>query len=72
MTADAIASPKPTRQAWIVLGILWFVYVLNFLDRQLVSILAKPIQESLGITDGELGLLTGLYFARESPTAVNG
>lgn len=63
MTADAIASPKPTRQAWIVLGILWFVYVLNFLDRQLVSILAKPIQESLGITDGELGLLTGLYFA---------
>lgn len=63
MTTDAIASPRPTRQAWIVLGILWFVYVLNFLDRQLVSILAKPIQESLGITDGELGLLTGLYFA---------
>ncbi|HOY77706.1 MAG TPA: MFS transporter [Hyphomonadaceae bacterium] len=63
MTADSLAAPKPTRQAWIVLAVLWFVYVLNFLDRQLVSILAKPIQESLGITDGELGLLSGLYFA---------
>ncbi|HUR41065.1 MAG TPA: MFS transporter [Verrucomicrobiae bacterium] len=51
------------RQAWITLGILWFVYVLNFLDRQLLSILAKPIQDGLGVTDTQLGLITGLYFA---------
>lgn len=42
---------------------LCFVYVLNFLDRQLISILAKPIQDGLNITDGQLGLLTGFYFA---------
>jgi predicted MFS family arabinose efflux permease len=42
---------------------LCFVYVLNFLDRQLVSILAKPIQDTLHITDGQLGKLTGFYFA---------
>ncbi|MEA1672410.1 MFS transporter [Nitrospirillum sp. BR 11163] len=42
---------------------LCFVYVLNFLDRQLLSILAKPIQDDLGITDGQLGLISGLYFA---------
>ncbi len=40
-----------------------FVYVLNFLDRQLISILAKPIQDDLHISDGQLGLITGLYFA---------
>jgi MFS family permease len=50
------------RQAWVALGILWFVYVLNFLDRQLLAILAKPIQDSLGVTDTQLGLITGLYF----------
>lgn len=50
-------------RAWIALGVLWFIYVLNFLDRQLLSILAKPIQDSLNITDGQLGLLGGLYFA---------
>lgn len=49
--------------AWIALGILCFVYVLNFLDRQLLSILAKPIQDELGVTDGQLGLISGLYFA---------
>jgi MFS family permease len=42
---------------------LCFVYVLNFLDRQLLSILAKPIQDSLHVTDGQLGLIGGLYFA---------
>jgi predicted MFS family arabinose efflux permease len=39
------------------------VYVLNFLDRQLLSILAKPIQDSLHVSDGQLGLIGGLYFA---------
>ena len=49
--------------AWLALGMLCFVYVLNFLDRQLLAILAKPIQDSLQISDSQLGLLGGLYFA---------
>jgi predicted MFS family arabinose efflux permease len=49
--------------AWFVLAVLCFVYVLNFLDRQLLSILSKPIQDELGVTDGQLGLIGGLYFA---------
>jgi predicted MFS family arabinose efflux permease len=54
---------RPGARAWSVLAILCFVYVLNFLDRQLLSILAKPIQDELGVTDGQLGLNGGLYFA---------
>jgi predicted MFS family arabinose efflux permease len=50
------------RARW-ALAILCCVYVLNFLDRQLLSILAKPIQDDLGITDGRIGMITGLYFA---------
>jgi MFS family permease len=46
-----------------VLTVLTFVYVLNFLDRQLLGILAKPIQDDLHVTDGQLGLIGGLYFA---------
>lgn len=57
------AHPPPDARAWYVLGALCFVYVLNFLDRQLLSILAKPIQDDLGVTDGQLGLISGLYFA---------
>lgn len=57
------ATARPTARAWFVLGMLWFVYVLNFLDRQLLAILAKPIQDSLAVTDSQLGLIGGLYFA---------
>ena len=56
-------AARPDARAWFVLGALCFVYVLNFLDRQLLSILAKPIQDDLQVTDGQLGLISGLYFA---------
>ena len=61
--AAPTAATMTSARAGITLGMLAFVYVLNFLDRQLISILAKPIQDGLGITDGQLGLLTGFYFA---------
>ena len=56
-------KPRPGRGAGVVLFVLFFVYVLNFLDRQLLSILSKPIQDDLGVTDGQLGKIGGLYFA---------
>ena len=63
--AHAYTGPhaRPVARAWWALAILCFVYVLNFLDRQLLSILAKPIQDELGVSDGQLGLISGLYFA---------
>jgi len=54
---------RPGRGAWIALAILCFVYALNFLDRQLLSILAKPIQDELRVSDGQLGRISGFYFA---------
>jgi len=56
-------APPSRRTQTIMLVTLTFVYVLNFLDRQLLGILAKPIQDNLHITDGQLGLIGGLYFA---------
>lgn len=58
------APPSLSRdRSALVLGTLTFVYVLNFLDRQLLSILAKPIKDTMHITDGQLGLIGGFYFA---------
>jgi MFS family permease len=45
------------------LGLLLVIYVLNFLDRQVVNILAEPIKNDLGLADWQLGALTGLAFA---------
>ena len=63
LAARSTPSTVPVPEAWLALAMLCFVYVLNFLDRQLLSILAKPIQDTLHITDGQLGLIGGLYFA---------
>jgi MFS family permease len=57
------ARPVIGLRAWIVLVTLTGVYVLNFLDRSLLAILSKPIQDALHVTDGQLGLIGGLYFA---------
>ena len=46
-----------------VLFILVVVYTFNFIDRQIVGILAVPIKADLGLTDSELGLMGGLAFA---------
>jgi MFS family permease len=62
-TGAGYTAQQAGQGAWLALVMLCLVYVLNFLDRQLLSILSKPIQDDLKLTDGELGLLGGLYFA---------
>jgi MFS family permease len=49
--------------SWYVLFTLVVVYILNFIDRQILSILAVDIKADLGLTDGQLGFLGGAAFA---------
>ena len=49
--------------SWYVLGVLVVVYILNFIDRQILSILAVDIKRDLGLSDGDLGFLGGAAFA---------
>lgn len=42
---------------------LFLVYVFNFIDRQILSILIDPIKEELGVSDSAMGFLTGFAFA---------
>lgn len=52
-----------TSQPGVVLAMLLLVYIFNFVDRQILAILAGPIQQELALTDGQMGLLGGLAFA---------
>lgn len=55
---------KPSkRYRGMVLALLTLVYGFNFIDRQIVGILAPFIQADLGLTNTQLGLLIGLAFA---------
>lgn len=57
-SADSVKA-----QTRAMLWILLIVYIFNFLDRQIVNILAEPIKDSLKLSDTELGLLAGPAFA---------
>ena len=46
-----------------VLAILVIAYTFNFIDRQIVGILAVPIKHDLALSDTQLGMLGGLAFA---------
>lgn len=46
-----------------VLNALLFIYILNFVDRALLSVVARPLKAELGISDTAFGWLTGLGFA---------
>jgi MFS family permease len=60
VTADATQRGNSTRA---LLWTLLVVYIFNFLDRQIVNILAEPIKNDLGLSDTQIGLMTGLAFA---------
>jgi predicted MFS family arabinose efflux permease len=50
-----------TRAAWIVVGLLWVVAVLNYLDRLLVVTMSGPIKAELSIDDSQFGLFTSVF-----------
>ena len=62
-TAPLAAAPTDRAYVRYTLWILLVVYILNFLDRQIVNILAEPIAQELGLSDTQIGLMTGLAFA---------
>jgi predicted MFS family arabinose efflux permease len=59
-TADSVPRVRSVR---VTLWILLVVYIFNFIDRQIVNILAEPIARDLDLSDTQIGLMTGLAFA---------
>lgn len=60
--ATPAATDSP-RYRLVVLAMLVLVYTFNFIDRQILGILAVPIKADLNVTDTQLGLMGGFAFA---------
>jgi predicted MFS family arabinose efflux permease len=61
MSNETGAAPAPRANA--VLALLLLAYIFNFLDRQILGILAGPIIADLKLTDAEFGAIGGIAFA---------
>jgi MFS family permease len=61
----AAPAPRPRigAYAWYALFVLVLVYVINFIDRQILSILVGDIKADLKVTDAQIGFLNGTAFA---------
>lgn len=51
-----------SRRAWLVTGLLLLAYVLSFIDRQILNLLAEPIRIDLGLSDLEISYIQGPAF----------
>ncbi len=60
MRNEKVAGSRSPR---LVLAMLLLVYIFNFVDRQILAILAAPIQQELSLDDAQMGMLGGLAFA---------
>jgi MFS family permease len=64
--ARSASAPAPASSGGYrtyVLVVLTIVYVFNFIDRQILSILAEDIKKDLGLADAQIGFLYGTAFA---------
>ena len=50
----------PSR-AWLIVGLLWLVALLNYLDRLMITTMREPIKEAIAMTDAQFGLLTSVF-----------
>src|SRR5262245_2641210 len=49
------------RAAWVLVGLLWAVAVLNYLDRQLLVNVAAPVKADLDLSNERFGLFSSMF-----------
>lgn len=68
-TAAPVADKPPpqpypsAKNGWYVVAVLMLAYTVSYIDRQMMSLLVKPVRATLHISDTQLSLLHGLAFA---------
>ena len=54
-------EPKLPSCAWLIVGLLWVVGCLNYLDRVIVTTMRGSLMEAIPMTDAQFGLLTSVF-----------
>ena len=58
-----VQTPAEFRYSCYTLGVLMLVYIVNFVDRQILAILNEEIKRDLALSDAQMGFLFGTAFA---------
>jgi MFS family permease len=60
---SAVTRAKSAIYPWVIVIVLMLLFTSSFIDRQILSLLVKPIRADLDISDTEFSYLAGLSFA---------
>src|SRR3954465_10999119 len=56
-----IADNKLPARAWLIVGLLWVVGCLNYLDRVMITTMRSSLKEAIAMTDAQFGFLTTAF-----------
>jgi MFS family permease len=56
-----VSHPAPISRAWLVVGILWVIALLNYLDRIMITTMRDSLRAAIPMTDAQFGLLTSVF-----------
>ena len=54
-------SADPLPRAWLIVGVLWVVAALNYLDRIMITTMRDSLTQAVPMTDAQFGLLTSVF-----------
>jgi len=62
-TSTETVSKTPSRKRWFILGLLFVAAILNYIDRNVLAILAPTIQKDIGIDDTQYSRILSAFLA---------
>jgi len=60
--AGTTQANEPAPGAWRALALLFLIYSCHYLDRSIVGVVVEPVRKEFGLSDSQIGLLTGLVY----------
>jgi MFS family permease len=60
---NGTAEARPGSYAWYVAGMLFLIYLVNYIDRSILNVLSQLVKDDLGASDTVMGFLVGPAFA---------
>ena len=54
-------KPDHLSRAWLIVGVLWVVAALNYLDRIMITTMRDSLTQAVPMTDAQFGLLTSVF-----------
>lgn len=64
------ASVPSYRRAWMITSLLFFFMLVNYGDKAVLGLAAKPMMDELGMSPSQYGLLSSSFYALFSVSAI--